>query len=226
MPDFIGWKFEKNQQWAKPQLTSIFGTKSNTDLKKKLTRYGVEYDFKGRGEQAVYTFLEIADPFKLFAIASLGFDGNTDFEKVRNFYYIFFNDTEFSALPDEVKENRMAMVDRHISRQSIHRYTQKLTDRNLISMSSEYIYYFANKDTQRTTDKTEYLQAWHQYWAMIEQGSSCFEAIYQMKCKHGGVARKQQIPEVNGIYNEAIEYMLDLIQKSIENELDLQEAAE
>jgi hypothetical protein len=40
-----------------------------------------------------------------------------------------------------------------------------------------------------------------------------------MRANYGGVARKQAIPEINGIYNEKIEYMLSLIQESIENEI-------
>lgn len=41
-----------------------------------------------------------------------------------------------------------------------------------------------------------------------------------MRSKYGGVARKQAIPEINGIYNEQIEYMLSLIYQSIENEIE------
>ena len=37
--------------------------------------------------------------------------------------------------------------------------------------------------------------------------------------KYGGVARKQAIPEINGIYNEKIEYLRSLIQASLENEM-------
>ena len=40
-----------------------------------------------------------------------------------------------------------------------------------------------------------------------------------MIATYGGVARKQAIPQINGIYNKQIEYMLSLIQQSIENEL-------
>lgn len=36
---------------------------------------------------------------------------------------------------------------------------------------------------------------------------------------YGGVARKQAIPDINGIYNDKIEYMMGLIVQSIENEM-------
>ena len=38
-----------------------------------------------------------------------------------------------------------------------------------------------------------------------------FHAICNMRVKYGGVARKQAIPEINGIYNEKIEYLCSLI---------------
>lgn len=41
-----------------------------------------------------------------------------------------------------------------------------------------------------------------------------------MRADFGGVARKQPIPEINGIYNDKIEYMLSLIQQSIESEYE------
>ena len=69
------------------------------------------------------------------------------------------------------------------------------------------------------TDRAEYLQAWHEYWADIGNGFCSFDAICNMRVKYGGVARKQAIPEINGIYNEKIEYLCSLIQASFENEM-------
>ena len=69
------------------------------------------------------------------------------------------------------------------------------------------------------TDRAEYLQAWHEYWADIGNGVCSFDAICNMREKYGGVARKQAIPEINGIYNEKIEYLCSLIQASLENEM-------
>ena len=83
-----------------------------------------------------------------------------------------------------------------------------------------FIYYFAHKDEQRLCDHSEYVEAWHNYWSDIESGLNCYEAIFNMLAEHGGVARKQPIPEINGIYNEKIEYMLSLIQHSIESEFE------
>lgn len=44
-------------------------------------------------------------------------------------------------------------------------------------------------------------------------------AISIMRFGYGGIARKQPIPEVNGIYNYKIDEMLTYIQQSMENDL-------
>ena len=73
---------------------------------------------------------------------------------------------------------------------------------------------------QRLCDHAEYVEAWHNYWDDIDSGLNCYDAIGNMRADYGGVARKQPIPEINGIYNEKIEYMLSLIQQSIESEYE------
>jgi hypothetical protein len=52
-----------------------------------------------------------------------------------------------------------------------------------------------------------------------KNGMNYFDAIYKMIDKYGGVARKQAIPQINGIYNTELEAMLSLIQESMENEV-------
>lgn len=211
----VGWVY------SKPDLTQMLGTRSKQGIDRKLDRYGVVYEVCGRGESAVYTIKGMADPFKVFAITELGFDANTDFTKLRNFYYHFFEDEVFMAMPDEVKEVRMRKMGLDVSRQTIANYTRRLETNNLINRyTKNYIYYFANKSEQRLCDHAEYVEAWRNYWDDIESGLNCYDAIANMRTDHGGVARKQPIPEINGIYNEKIEYLLSLIQQSIESEYE------
>lgn len=210
---------EIGRTYPKSELSRIFGTKDKQGLDRKLIRYGIVFDVCGRGEKATYTINAIPDPFKVFAITELGFDGNTDFTKLRNFYYHFFEDDVFMAMPDEVKEVKMRAMGHDVSRQTIARYTSRLETNNLINRHTKnFIYYFAHKEEQRITDREEYLQAWYEYWDDIASGLNSYDAIANMITDHGGVARKQPIPEINGIYNEKIEEMLSYIQQSIENE--------
>lgn len=210
---------EIERTYSKPELSLIFGTKDKQGLERKLTRYGIVFDVCGRSENAAYTINAITNPFKVFAITELGFDGNTDFIKLRNFYYHFFEDEIFMAMPDEVKEVRMREMGQPVSRQTIAAYTYRLEANSLINRhTNNFIYYFAHKQEQRIVDREEYLQAWFEYWDDIASGLNSFDAIANMRTDHGGVARKQPIPEVNGIYNEKIEQMLSYIQQSIEDE--------
>lgn len=212
---------EVGKAYPKPEMSLIFGTRAKQGLDRKLERYGITFSVTGRGEQAVYEIHSICDPFKVFAITELGFDANTDFRKLRNFYYYFFNDEEFMAMPDEVKEARMRKEGKDISRQTIAGYTQKLIARDLVDRSSHssFIYYFAYKGEQRIVERAEYSKAWREYWQNKDNGMDYYEAILDMIVTYGGVARKQPIPELNGIYNETIEYLRSLIQQSIENEI-------
>ncbi len=212
------------KKYKKPELSAMFGTRDMEGLQRKLERYGIAFEIQGRGESAVFTVKKISDPFKIYCITELGVDGRTDFRKLRNFYHYFFNDEEFMAMPDEVKEYRMRKQGQDVSRQTIATYIAKLDNKNLIDRNTNnYIYYFAFKDQQLLTDRATYLQAWHEYWDDIENGFSSVDAICKMRCRYGGVARKQAKPEINGIYITEIEYLNTLVQQSIENELERQD---
>ena len=84
--------------------------------------------------------------------------------------------------------------------------------------SNDFIYYFAYKQKQRLVERKEYLAAWHEYWRDIDNGYAYFDARHRMIAHYGGVARKQAIPEINGIYLDKINLFCDLIQESFEND--------
>ena len=211
------------KNYTKPELSAMFGTRDIEGLKRKMERHGVAFDVEGRGERAIFTIKAITKPFSIYCITELGFDGRTDFRKVRNFYNYFFNDEEFMAMPDEVKEYRMRKQGQDVSRQTIATYIAKLDRKGLIDRNTNiYIYYFALGQEQRLVECSEYLQAWHEYWNDIDNGFSSSEAIKRMRNNYKGVARKQPKPEINGIYTGEIEYLNTLIQQSIEQEIERQ----
>jgi len=211
------------REYAKPELSVMFGTRDMEGLKRKMRGYGIVFDVNGRGENAVFTIREITDPFKMYCITELGYDGRTDFQKLLYFMYYFFNDPEFRAMPDEVKEVRTNDAGHHIGRSTIANYTAKLDSQNLIDRNTNnFIYYFAFKQTQRMVERKEYLQAWHEHWARRRDGWDNYSSIMQMFADHGGVARKQAIPEMNGIYTEQIEYLNTLVTEAIAKEIERQ----
>ena len=122
--------------YTKLEMVKMFGTKDTQGLKRKLERYGVTFDVSDRGENIKFHIKEINNPFMLYCITELGCDGRTDFYTMRNFYYYFFNDDTFMAMPDEVKETMMRLDNHTISRQAISRYISKLEKKDLIQKSS------------------------------------------------------------------------------------------
>lgn len=208
------------KKYDKAELVEIFGTIDTQGLKRKLQRYGIKYQTSGWGQNLTFTITETADPFKVFCIDEFGYDGRTDFVKLRNFLYCFLNDDEFRAMPDEVKAHRMAEAGKPMCRQTIAGYIAKLDAQNLIDRNSgEYIYYFAYKDKQRIATRQEYSEAWKQYWQDKANGADSMTAIWFMRFKHGGVARKQAMPQINGIFLEKLNRLNDAVCQSIENEL-------
>jgi hypothetical protein len=71
-------------------------------------------------------------------------------------------------------------------------------------------------------EREEYLQAWHEHWARRRDGWDNYSSIMQMFADYGGVARKQAIPEMNGIYTEQIEYLNTLVTEAIAKEIERQ----
>ena len=104
---------EVGKCYSKPELTEMFGTKDKQGLERKMIGYGIVFSVSGRGESAVYEIQKLNDPFKVFAITELDCGGNTTFEKLRNFYWYYFNDEVFMAMPDEVKEVDEAGTQNH-----------------------------------------------------------------------------------------------------------------
>ena len=207
------------------ELYEILHCNNRNSLKKKLNGYGVSFTDEGRGDAAVFHLHSFKSYFKIYAITELGISAQTDFRKMLYLYFEFFNNDEFLALPDESKESYLRNINHDVTRQSIAHYIAHLDRKNYIHCNSgNFVYYFAYKNKQIFTDKESYNRAWHEYFELKKNDADSFCAIRRMINTYGGVARKQQIPDINGIYLKEIDYMLSLIQRDIEQELDKFEA--
>lgn len=205
--------------YERHEIAELLGTNTRQGIKRKLNGYGVFHLIEGRGEHFTVNIRKISDPFKVFCILDLNFPAQTDFKKLREFYWYYFNDDEFMAMPDEVKEVRMRENGRTLTRQTIATYTRKLIQKEYINPNiGNYIYYFACKGTQTMTDEATYKKAWQEYWEDKEDGADSYEAIDKMVCKYGGYARKQPVPEENVFYLKELLYLQDLIGKGIEDD--------
>lgn len=212
----------EERTYTKVEIVQILRTKSIEGIKRKLSRYDVEFDDSGRGDNLSITIRKIRNPFKVFCILDLGIPAQTDFKKLREFYYYFFCDEEFSAMPFEVKQRRLEEQGTNISRQTISNYERYLTENNLIApSSSNCIYYFADKDKQRFCDEAEYKEAWADYWKHKDELLWSNICIALMKDKYGGVAKKRYVPEYNAIEADTINYLIDLVIDGMENDFTI-----
>ena len=202
------------------EMSALFGTRDTQGIKRRLDRYGIEYDAAGRGAAARFEIKTISDPFKAFCIIDLGFAAQTDFGKLLYFFYYLLNDEGFLEMPRETMEIRLKADNHTLTRQTIQTYLNRLSDAGLINQQSGiYRYYFAKGSALREATKEEYTEAWREYWQAKDKGLPAGEAIALMCANYGGVARKQQIIEINGIYNDTINKINEMVCACIEADM-------
>lgn len=202
------------------EMSALFGTRDTQGIKRRLSRYGIKYTVEGRGALVKFNIKTISDPFKVFCIIDLGFRAQTNFEKLRYFFYYLLNDESFLEMPRETMELRLKADDHTLTRQTIQTYLDRLSAADLINQQTKvYRYYFAKGTTLREADKDEYTKAWSEYWQHKDEGFTAGEAIAFMCANYGGVARKQQIIEINGIYNDTINKINEMVCACIEADM-------
>lgn len=206
------------------EMCTILKSKSKKSIDGKLKRYDVEFESAGRGEKVTYKIKKIRNPFKLFCIIELDFLGQTNFVALLQFLYHFFCDEYFMMMPDEVKEYMMNDFEYHISRQTITNYEKHLYKKGFIAKSNDCYYYFADRHTQKFTDRKKYLEAWHDYWFLRNvYGEDSRSAMFWVKQKYGGAPMKQYKIELNAFTLKKVNTLINLIGDSIENKLDDEE---
>lgn len=199
------------------ELSALFETRDTQGIKRRLDRWGVQYETKGRGSGIIFDIQNIAKPFEMYCMLDLGFSYSTDFQKLTLFLYYLFNDEGFAGLPCEMMEARINADDLVLSRQTIERYLKKLDANNLLLRASgEYHYYFAKNGNLIDTTKEMYSQAWREYWQAKRDGCPTRDAIGEMCWKYGGVARKQAIILLNGIYGKELDALNAMVCNRIE----------
>lgn len=130
------------REYSYQELCSIFNTHDARSIKNRLTRWNVEYTYKGRGANLKLTIQNIHDPFRVFCILELSYSPNTDFWKLAYFLYYYMNDMEFYSLPCERQEQIMWMEGTPLTRQTIETYIQRLADNELILRASGNFRYY------------------------------------------------------------------------------------
>lgn len=187
---------------------------------RRLQRANIKYSVTGRGQNATFKIKEIPaiSAFKLICKKELNFAYNSDFNKIRNLFYFFFNDEEFAALPIEAKVERMDACEKHISSGTISAYLNKLYSfDDSYSRNADYIYYFALGSERRMTNKEEYLKAWHDYWSWRELYNS-YIASMLVKEEYKGFPRRSGVPILSAFPSDTILKLIKLTNESYDEE--------
>ncbi|MBR2724717.1 MAG: hypothetical protein IKB72_04700 [Ruminococcus sp.] len=200
------------------ELSEYLGTTSPTGTKRKLTKYEVEFEAKGIGDRSTYQITAVKNPFKVFAVFDLEASPQTDFRKFSYFVYLILTDETFCGMGAEMMEEHLRSSCCPMSRQTISKYIKRLTDFNLVDFSSEFVYYRVYKkfgvQTHDVVSREEYAEAWRVYWEYKDEAEEAFassRAFQAMYTWFGGVPRKQKLIEKNGIYNELIDWLVDIL---------------
>ncbi len=180
-------------------------------VRDKLTRYDVDFIEGGgqRDQTKTYTITAIHDPFKLFCVFDLGISPQTDFKKLRDFTVYLLADEDFGWRPMEMMEEYLRRFTNGPSRQTISNYLRFFTDRNLIAVNGEYVYYKVYKDRgvqkHEIISKATYSAAWAVYWDSRNNGDDSEAAFSRMYNWLGGIPRKQQRIQQNAFYLDTLD---------------------
>ena len=194
------------------EIAAYLHANNSRGVRNKLTRYKVAFiECGGHADQSkTYTITAISDPFKLFCVFDLGVSPQTDFSKLRDFSVYLLTDNDFNWRPMEMMEAYLRRrFTNGASRQTISNYLRIFTDRDLIAVNGEYVYYkvFDDHGIQKheIIEKADYSAAWAVYWESRNSGADSAAAYSTMYHWLGGVPRKQQKIQQNAFFLDTLD---------------------
>ena len=212
-----GKKMLECRKYEYKELSAYMGTRSPSGIKNRLRNYEVEFTTTGRGNRTVFDITAINNPFKVFAVFDLQVPPQTDHRKFAYFVYLVMTDNSFCGMSAEMMEEHLRDSPHAVSRQTIAHYLTYLAKYNLIAIDgADCIYYRVYKkfgvQTHDIVSREEYARAWKVYWeCKNEKHYDTFAAYRTMYNFFGGVPRKQSVIGKNGIYNDVIQWIVDIL---------------
>lgn len=204
------------------EMADYLKTRSNQGMRRKLERYGVEFQEEGRGRLKTFDILSIPDPFPLYCVFDLEIDYRTDFKKLRDFTFFLLRDEAFTGCSGEMMEEYLRNGGYPISRQTISKYLALYEEKELIAMNGEVIYYRVYHEGQfqkhEIISKDLYCEAWNVYWKKRREGANSLYAFSSMYHFLDGVPRKQNKVETNVFAIDTLNTLSELVADSFLNE--------
>lgn len=207
----------EEKAYTRQEMRELLNTNANNQsIKRMLERRGYEFSFEGRGGNAVFTITKLPSKFKLFCFEELNVRPQTDFTKLRNFFYYYLDDEDFRNLPDTIKSERMGENGMPLSRQTIGRYEQYLYSADYFWPDfTEFKYYLTHREDgvkiAKKIDRKTYADAWAVYWQMLAETKDTMRAIYKMLDAYGGYPNKSPIINKSSIMEKKVEELNELV---------------
>lgn len=206
------------------ELVEILGTRNRQGIRRKLMRYGCEFEETGWGKSVVFNILTAPDKFNVFCITELNIPAQVDLRRLKMFYYAFFEDEKVMIMSDVDRENYMDEHYEHTSRQTIRNWIGYLERENLIDRDTVNCRYCAVKkssDGKKTVEeisKEIYKNGWDEYWHYIKEEGDCYYAFSKACDIWGGAVCRIPRITINGIEWAKTKRLKEIIIDSMLNE--------
>lgn len=215
--------FEENK-FSIQEMRELLKTKAKKQgIERMLQRKNIEYTVEGWGENNIFTLKKVPPMLKFIAFCKkeFNFAPQTDFTKLRNFFYYYLDDEDFRNLPDTIKSVRMGENDMPLSRQTIGHYEQYLYREYYFCPDyTNFKYYLTHREGDKKVaeeiDRKIYKEAWALYWEVKEETKSSEIARWTMFGEYGGYPNKSPIILENGIAAKKVDELNELVLETFE----------
>ena len=186
-------------------IKEIMKTKRLDVLKGKLTTIDCEFEINGKGKKIELTIIKAPDRFKEFCIYELGIKPQTDFQKLKLFYYKYFFEPDFNTLPYNEIEQHLNKTGVQVARQTFSEWIKLLKEQNITCIDNDNcVYYSCGYKSMgycaKEISEADYKKAWRVFHETMEKTSGNAKlAMLKMKDAVGGKAIKKPRMMLNGL---------------------------
>lgn len=199
------------------EIETILKTKGKQATKRKLESWGVEFSITGTGKNLLFDVKNIPAEikFKVFCITELEVAPQTDFDKLRIFYFYYFGDKYFRETTDAARADILLADGYQLTAQTISKYISHLEKINFVSMADYGYYSCSTGRLPEQISESDYEAAWKQYH--IDKVNIGKEAAYRtMIQKIGGKPVKVKKRVNNAFEHDKIVELTDIISDDLE----------
>lgn len=191
------------------ELKAIMKTDRLDTLKGKLKTIECEFVQEGKGNKCTITITKAPDRFKEFCIYELGIPPQTNFQKLKLFYYKYFFAPDFDTLPYNEMAKLLQRAGTPIARQTFSDWIKLLHEQNITCPDNDdcvcyscgykekggYFEYYANEISE-----AEYKKAWCVFYETLAKTNGNGKlAMLKMQDTVGGKAVKKPRMMLNGL---------------------------